>query len=237
MLGWASNHFLRRSETELGRSQFAAIAERALAGAQDALLRRRSGAATVASLYSNLFPDAEQWPFVSIPRYNAIATEISFTSSGFSGEDENLGQGLGVAQIVIPDQVDEFNEFQKDYLNTYFPPARPVFSLPPVVLADGRVVPLPPSQYNITVPLSAIYGPQTGGDHAMLDLFSTPLYRPIIDQYLRSADSATAADSNLLKCGILSRPVIAADDDPSIGPKSLYTHPICPTNDPSTVCC
>ena len=234
VLGWAAFYFLRASEQQLGQSQFTAIAERALDNAEDVTRRRRSAAETLASLYGDLYPNATQWPFVSLPHFNKVASGISLTSSGYRS-DETTGQSLGITMFISgEDEVKEFNNFRADYMDTYFPPARPVHKLEPLVLPDGSVVPVTPSRFNVTAPLSAMSGNREQFQpYMMLDLFSTPVFRPIIDHYLKGEARNATTDS---LCGIFSRPILDPDrlllED---GPASHYTHPIVPSNDPATV--
>ena len=132
------------------------------------------------------------------------------------------------------DEVKEFNNFRADYMDTYFPPARPVHKLEPLVLPDGSVVPVTPSRFNVTAPLSAMSGNREQFQrYMMLDLFSTPVFRPIIDHYLKGEARNATTDS---LCGIFSRPILDPDRLLLLdGPASHYTHPIVPSNDPAAV--
>lgn len=228
-LGWASNRFQTESERHLADNQFQAIAERALATAKENLLRRRSGAAAVAALYSNLFPEPSEWPFVSLRRYNEIVEEVSFAASG--QDDEDPGQGIAVAYFMQLDQVDRFNIFQQEYLEEYFPPVRDVFQFPPFQLPNGSFSVLPPSRYNISAPMARFYGPRGPSTYLMLDLFSTPLFRPMIHDYLEIAEQQQSNTS----CGILSHVVQIDTDAEWNGPASQYTHPIFPASSSSQV--
>lgn len=229
VLAWAAHFFLDGTEQQLGRSQFAAIAERALAGARDTLVRKRSGAATIASLYSTLFPNATQWPFVAIPQFNAIAQHISLTSGGFNGELES-GQGLGVVIFLQPEEIEAFNEFNRDYLERNHPPARGVYRVP-FAFPNGTLRALPPSPYNISAPIAQIYGPESLSQYIMLDTFPTQLYRPMIEHFL----SMSGEPNDEKYCGIFSNPLPLRAVPVEYGPTSHYAHPIFPAASNDTV--
>ena len=239
VLGWAAHHFLQQKEQQLGTSQFESVAERALVGAQQTLRRRRSGTAALATLHASLFPNASDWPFVAVPNYNVIAREISWTSSGL--EDTPFGHALYLVPLLRPDQVDDFNTFQETYLETYYPPARDVYELPPFTFPNGTVLSLPPSPYNVVAPFSQVYTPQPEHEQfIMLDIFATALFRPSIIHHLQLADErqantfTAAADDDDSGCGIYTHLVRQAAD-PTVGPISHYTHPVYPNDSPSTV--
>jgi hypothetical protein len=51
-------------------------------------------------------PDAEPWPFVTIPGYETIAMNLTETSSGLE---------MGFCPLVTPCQLQAFEDFAYDY--------------------------------------------------------------------------------------------------------------------------
>lgn len=239
LLGWAARYFIRLSEQKLGRSQFKAIAERVLVGARETLLRRRSSAVTMSTIYGSLFPNQEDWPFVGLEQFDLISRHLGLTASGMNGEND-FEQGLGVANFLTPDQVEDFNNYQRDYLDTYFPhiPARSVYKYPSsYTLPNGTVVqlmPLPTSEFNISAPVSRLYAPHTKGANVMLDLFSSHTFRPAIEYFLR-VSSLNDTSTETWDCGVFSAPFSVPTDPLGVGPSSSYIHPIFPANPPKQV--
>ena len=230
VLGWTAHYHQSRSEKELAENQFQAIAERAAFSVRETTLRSQAANAAVATLYANSFPDAEEWPFVSIERYNAIAEPISRTAAG------DTGIGLGVVAFMEPDQVDDFNVFQADYLETYFGSAaipKRVYEFP----AENRESPLLPSDLNVSAPIFQSFGP-IAEKTIMLDLFTTTLFRSVIENHIQIAEQ-NADKEEKVQHGIFSdfvRNVPGRNTD-AVGPSFYYTHPIYPVNNKSTVSC
>ena len=108
-LGYAAHRFLSQSEQELAESQFHSIAERALNSARAITFRKRMGAVSLAGIFSNLHPDAADWPNVALDGFNEVASDISSTSDG---------RGMGFMPIVYPEKLQAFEDFAYGYFQT-----------------------------------------------------------------------------------------------------------------------
>jgi hypothetical protein len=113
VLGYLTNKFLTDSETDLAEKQFESIADRALDTAAEITLRKRLGTVTMASIAGFEFPNKEAWPYVNINGYETISSQLIETSSG---------RGMGFCPLVTPDQLDDFEDFAYQYLESKFPP-------------------------------------------------------------------------------------------------------------------
>lgn len=113
LLGWSAFYFLSLQEQELAESQFAIINERAVHSAVEIAYRKFLGGNAVASVISQALPDAEPWPFVDMKGYNSIVDNIVPTS---------LSKGLNFAPIVLPEQVEEWEEYTQQLYDEYFGP-------------------------------------------------------------------------------------------------------------------
>lgn len=231
LLGWAARFFSRKSEQQLGRGKFKAIAERVLAGARETLLRRRSSIVAMATLHGSLFPNRADWPFVALEDFDEIARQLGFTASGLIDED----QGLAVANFMSPDQVENFTTFQSDYLTTNYPhlEEHSIYQLKKstYILPNGTVVarPVPDSKFTVVAPLTREYAPNTEESKIMLDLFSVGLYQNVIEYYLQQPLN-DSNDREMMDCGVLSAPIKVQSDPAELGPSSIYTHPIYPAD-------
>jgi hypothetical protein len=106
VLGGLAFHFLNKSEENLADAQYESIAEKALTSSLDITSRKRLGTISLASIASNHFPNAEDWPFVTMRGFEEIATNIISTSSG---------QNMALCPLVIPQQLTAFELFAYDY--------------------------------------------------------------------------------------------------------------------------
>lgn len=225
VIGWGFHRQHQLAERKLAESQFHSIAMGAAFVTQQATLRTQAATEAVATMFGVLYPDAETWPFASMLGYNRITDPISRIAA-------SKGVGLGLVTFMSPAQIPSFNELQNDYLGANFePPNRPVYSFPQTQLER----PLGPSRYNISAPLSHVRG-SSAIPFRMLDVFSTPLYRPIIEDYLFMSEFRST-NANIGSCGIHSAFVKSAPtrNVSVFGPTSYYTHPVVPINNPGEV--
>jgi len=95
------------AETSLAESQFEAIADRAIASARDITNRKILGAISLTSLYSNLYPTRQEWPFVYLKGFQAMGGNIVATSRG---------RGVAFAPIVRPEEVQDFEDFAYQHI-------------------------------------------------------------------------------------------------------------------------
>ena len=107
VLGIGAYEFQKSSEKELAEAQLAAIVDRAFSTAHDITLRKLLGTVTVTSMYSQAFPDAEQWPYVHMKGFHDIVGNVIATSKG---------RGIAFVPLVLPEQVPSFEEFAYQHL-------------------------------------------------------------------------------------------------------------------------
>lgn len=103
-----AHDILSDSETELANKQFDAVAERALSEAFAIMERRRMAAVTLASILSIKFPNASQWPFVTVPQFDIVAANLIGASSSVD---------MSFAPIVRRRDQAEFEDFAYNYFN------------------------------------------------------------------------------------------------------------------------
>jgi len=104
-LGYGAHSVISRSEERLAEEHFDAIAERALAEAFQITQRKRKGAKALATIASNAFPDAAQWPNASMFGFERMAASIMDTAEAFT---------MGLAPLVWPEHLQNFEEFAYD---------------------------------------------------------------------------------------------------------------------------
>jgi len=112
ILGVSVHRLQVAAETRLAEKQFRAFAESALSSANGIAYRKLVGGDAMAAVVGQMLPDADKWPFVSVPGYIDIASKIVPTS---------LSLGLNFAPIVLPEQVDKWERFAYEYFDNFFP--------------------------------------------------------------------------------------------------------------------
>ena len=101
-------------------NEFDAITEQALKSARAITKRKFGGAKVLASTFQSAHPDASSWPFVALTDYESLSSEI---------KDVSNGRNLGFAPIVLPSQLQQFEEFAFDLFDSRsFPPSTAVHS-------------------------------------------------------------------------------------------------------------
>lgn len=103
VLGFVTARLVQRRETEAAETHFKAIAERALVDAKEFAFRKRKAGQAMAGYIAELFPKAEQWPYVAVPRFQRIAKRLLDTNVD--------GYGMSFTPIVQKDQHDTFVRF------------------------------------------------------------------------------------------------------------------------------
>jgi signal transduction histidine kinase/ActR/RegA family two-component response regulator len=99
------------SHKTLTQTQYESIAERALKEAAAIASRKQGGTKTMATVVSQLAPDASAYPFVTVPGFERIAANVLNTSGN---------RELGFVPLVQEDQVDEFEAFAYNYFQERF---------------------------------------------------------------------------------------------------------------------
>jgi hypothetical protein len=112
ILGYLAHHILTDSETDLAEAHFTSIADRALEEAVRVSLQRRWSAVTMATVVSEMNPNAEAWPFVTVTSFERIVKQLLAASSG---------RDMGFAPIVPIEQLPDFEDFAYDFFDKRFP--------------------------------------------------------------------------------------------------------------------
>jgi len=81
-LGVATHNLLSQAEEKLAETQFESLTSRALVEAEATTHRRRWAGVTMAAMVGELYPDANQWPFVEFLGFERLARGLLNTSSG-----------------------------------------------------------------------------------------------------------------------------------------------------------
>jgi len=228
---------LRDQETSLALAQYDAIAVRALDSMFEIAQRKRLGTISMASVASNANPDADQWPFVFINGFEHIAERIIATSSG---------REMGFCPIVLPEQVEEFEDFAYQYYyedrkpetfpNTtaVSPFGRGVWGIDSTGnkyhAADGNTTYGSPNQ--IITPILH----HDKGIHPvlMLNVRFEKTRGVAIDSIIEcSKERALQENPDNVDCGAITDMVILAGEAVEPGPGALIMQPIYPANNPT----
>ena len=106
-LGLGTFFMLSKSETNLAKEQYSAIVDRALQQASQRLLHKRWAAATLAQVIGSRYPNADQdWPFVTLPDFEAIVEALLQASDGTD---------IGYGHFVVPEQIPAFEDFAYEF--------------------------------------------------------------------------------------------------------------------------
>ena len=113
VLAWLAFKLLSDHESRLAETQFQSISERALVQAKDGLLSRRWAAVAMAHFVSDLYPSADQWPFIEWFNFEEVVESMLETSRG---------EEMGFVPFVKPENLTDFEEFAKEvYRKKGFP--------------------------------------------------------------------------------------------------------------------
>lgn len=241
-VGVISYHFLTESETDLAETQFESIADRALTEAYGSSRRKRLGALTMASVVSEMYPNAEDWPFVAIDGFERIVNNILKSSSG---------SDMAYIPLVTPEELPEWEDFAYYYYyNKRSPPhpngtatssfGRGVWGLDPnwssvdnrYHAQDGST----PWGSPIKI-LTPIFQVNEGINPAlMLNIRTDPVRgKPIDDLIECSRRPAEAGELEDFKCGVITGMAQLPKSPPSRGPGAIIFQPIYPANNKTTL--
>lgn len=106
ILGYIAHHYLRTAERRLAETQFESIADRSLKEARRIAEEKRWSCITLASMVSEMFPNATAWPFVAVTGFETIVANLLSTSTNYN---------MGFAPMVLPEQLAEWEDFFYDY--------------------------------------------------------------------------------------------------------------------------
>lgn len=243
VIGFVANRSLTNSEETLAKRQFASIAERALAAAQQTTLKNRLATITLASIASNAFPDAQVWPFVNITGYEEMATNAIQSANG---------QSMGLCPLVTPDQLSEFEDFAYDkVLGPKFPPGTGVSSFGPGVYGLDAGLDNTDHRFHETDGATSWGSPNTiltpflfhssGGTFILMGNYRTIEGRGrLIDDMIACAEERAASSENpeSIECSILTDITILggrnAETVRSL-PSSVLLQPIYPSQNSTVV--
>ncbi|CAB9528613.1 sensor kinase/phosphatase LuxQ [Seminavis robusta] len=241
LLGLGAYSLQNSAEVTLAQSHFDAIAERAVISAKDLTLRKMLGAITLTSIYSNLCPNAQDWPFCYLQGFEQVGRNLVATSRG---------RGVAFAPIVQPEQVAEFEDWV--YEQGVFPEGSGISSFGRGIFAfdkshnttDGRYHDTTgettyPSLYQVPIPIIQALGPDPSKPVLyMLNYHSIEARGVAMDSSFACAkERPTIRPNNTTSfgyahCGTLT------DITPPVGqaePGAVIMLPVFPANDVSDI--
>jgi hypothetical protein len=241
-LGVLTWYLLTGAENELTESQFETIADRALDEAEGIAKRKRLGTISMASVVAQMSPDADVWPFITIPGFETISNNLIATSSG---------RDMGLAPFVTPEQLADFEDFIYDfYENKRDPPfpngtatssfGKGVWGLNPSLnTSDQRYHETDgTTHYESPHKLFAPVIHHPAGAHPIL-LFNAHFQKTrgealdsIIDCSVMRAESD---DPDSFICGVMTDMLILVESGSKPGPGALIFQPIYPANNKTVV--
>jgi signal transduction histidine kinase len=237
---------VRRLENDMASQTFESVANSALKGAQAITLRKVQAGSVLASLHSHAFPNASQWPFVSLPGFADTAKQLDYISNSL---------GFFFSPIVQPNQATEFEAFaQQVYTDNGYPNGSGVSAFGfgiwarrgsggDEITADNRTHDTSgnksySSKYALLVPAFQT-SDSSSSSALMYNSFSDPLRGRTIGRILDCAAAANANSSTTTfttrhpSCGVVSE-FTELILKPGKQAAILYL-PIFPVNDPTTV--
>uniref|UniRef100_A0A7S3L1K4 histidine kinase n=1 Tax=Amphora coffeiformis TaxID=265554 RepID=A0A7S3L1K4_9STRA len=112
-----TRHYLHRAEEDMAAAQFQSLAQPALQAVRRATLQKLYGSRTLAAVVAHAVPNASTWPFLYVPGFAAITTNLVPTQGQAVSKTSG---GLSVAPIVTPQQAPAFEAFAYDYFAQEF---------------------------------------------------------------------------------------------------------------------
>mmetsp|Transcript_18150 Transcript_18150/g.30498 ORF Transcript_18150/g.30498 Transcript_18150/m.30498 type:complete len:252 (+) Transcript_18150:94-849(+) len=109
--GYAANYIITSSETELAESQFELVSRHIVDDKLDLAISQRGASQALSVVFSNEFPDANQWPNVYYEGYSIIGNALLRTSSV---------QEISFSPFVTPDQLASFEAFAYDKIESEY---------------------------------------------------------------------------------------------------------------------
>lgn len=109
LLGYLAYTLLYEQEIKMARAQFESITTRAMIQAKDDLRSRVWAGITLSNMASELYPNAEQWPFIEWQGFETAARNILETSHG---------EDVGFVPFVDPKNLTEFEDFAQNLYQT-----------------------------------------------------------------------------------------------------------------------
>ena len=240
--GAVAHYALTSTEISLAETHYESICDRILEEAVAISERKRLGTLSMASIVAQMHPDPDTWPFVTMPGYESIATNIIATSSG---------QSMGVAPLVRPDQLEDFETFIYDYYETKrnppFPNGSVTSSFGKGVWGIDTTLNTSDHRYRITdgsTPYGSEYDVITpiithndGYNFVLLFNSHSETIRGLaIDSIIECSNLRAASDNpDSFICGKVTGILELVSNQVSLGPGAVLMQPIYPANNPTTV--
>ena len=241
LLGFVAYLFLHQAETRLAEAQFDSIADRALTNAVVIAQQKRWSAITMASFVGQLLPDAEKWPFVTVPNFEIIVNNLLNTSSN---------EDMGFVPFVKPEQQEEWEDFiyrfySQDRKPEPFPPGTAMSSFGKGIWATNPALDTADKRYHdfgnftsygspnqILTPVTHV---DEGRDRVLLfNLHSEPNRGKALDNILACSQARDIKIASAIDCGAITDMLIFRKS-PTRGPSALIFTPIYPGNNQSEV--
>ena len=247
ILGFLAYVSITRSEEGLATvqndalaDQYDSIADRALVAALGINLRKRLGTISLSTIISYSLPNADAWPFVTLPGYEEITSYLIKTSSG---------REMAFAPLVTPDKRTDFEDFAYDFFeNKHRPPfpngtgvssfGKGIWGIDPNLnTSDNRyrmtnATPTYDSPNRLFLPLLQ----HNAGPHLalLLDMRFEELRGRTFDRIVECAQSRMKS-GEFLECGAITPTIYLAIQNVSDGPGALVMQPVFPANNLTTV--
>jgi hypothetical protein len=246
VLGVLTWYFLTGAENELTEAQFEAIADRALDEAYESAIRKRLGTISMASVVAQMSPDANVWPFITIPGFETISNNLIATSSV-----RDPGRDMGLAPLVTPEQLADFEEFIYDFYENKrdppFPNGTAISSFGKGVWGINSSLDTSDQRYHETDGTTYYESPHKifapvihhpAGAHPIL-LFNAHFQKArgeALDSIIDcSAMRAESDDPDSFICGVMTDMLILVASGRKPGPGALIFQPIYPANNKTVV--
>jgi hypothetical protein len=127
-----THYFLRQSEIDLQssqqqaqRDQYDYIVAHSLEAARAITGRIRQSTITMASIASHAFPNANVWPYVTVPGYEEISNQLIQSIPSLLATSAAAMGGMAFCPLVTPDILSSFEDFAYDYFENIRTPPFP----------------------------------------------------------------------------------------------------------------
>jgi len=223
----------------MAERQFESLADRVLSDSFTIFEQKRLALRTMSSMVANIHPDAEKWPFVTVPGWEETTTNLLQATKG---------DDMGLIPIVHADQVEEYENFAYKF---YFEDRDPPFENNTAGVAPfGRGIwamdfstgvpyhdNMPGTTYGSSYPnikTPVIHTDDSPNIFMMYNLHSDESRGSIIDGSLDCINKRLSDDLSM--CQTVSSMVLSMMKwEHAIGPGAGLVQPIFPRNDPENV--
>ena len=232
-MSWFAYSSQVTAETNLAESLFEAMTDRALLEAVRVVHEKQWTITSMATVIGALLPDAEPYPFVTLPNFQMISNDMRRIARM---------QTLGFLPIIRREQLQEF----EDHAYAYFeergfnmtanqpPEEKGIFHFAngtKVLERDIGGITWESSYTNLLTPALEI----EAGDHPLLlyNIHGGPERGSALDVLIDCAEDGLSTDGLMSRhqCNTVSPLIISRKED-SNGPSSVILSPVFPANDP-----